>query len=137
MKLPPASSTYNEASKQLNQPPPQIRPNIVFFLISVILRHTDADNGVEGHGGAFVVSSSCVDVHVHIAPVSSSCVATNKDKEAAFEITHKLQNFESQKRSKSLQEISWIFETFARNLWNEKLALNRTDKVQKVTQGET
>ena len=59
-------------------------------------QHLRADNGVEGHVGAFVVSSR---------------VAANKDKEGAFEITHvaKLVNLESQKLSKSLSEISETF----------------------------
>ena len=69
---------------------------------------------MEGHVGAFVVSSP---------------VAANKDKEGAFEITHlaKLIDFESQKQSKSLPEIS---ENFARNIlkqicWGRKVGLKR------------
>ena len=86
------------------------------------MRCTGADNGVEGHVGAFVVSSP---------------VAANKDKEGAFEITHvaKLIDFESQKQSKSLPRISETFEIFkSKSATAGKLVLNGAGKVGKVTQ---
>ena len=82
----------------------------VFLLISVVtLRCTDADNGVEGHAGAFVVSCC-------------PRVAGNKDKEGAFEITHTLQNSWTlshrnganlcKKSFESLKRLQAIFELF-------------------------